>query len=171
MHDPKAAEVTAQTEDNDQDFHVQLRTILSSCLGIDNDDGMHWDMVWEGTMVHLHLVFFIMVFKVDGKEGDKLCLQYTSKGVGVKSLCRMCTCPADKSDEAYRDDPMKTQAMIQGLVESGNTERLKQLSQQCVENTLHSFRFGSQDGGGVHTATPPRAPSLDANRPPWLQQE
>ncbi len=85
------------------------------------------------------LVPFTMFVKVDGQEGDKLCLQFISKGKNVKCLCRYCTCPTEFSGIAYRDDPRKTKTMIQGLVRRKDEEALTKMSQHTAWNAFYEL--------------------------------
>ena len=107
-----------------QDLHKMLQVLLSSYKTIEDADGIDWDMEWDGKMQYYRLVPFILVCKVDGKEGDKLCGQFLSKGENVKNLCRICVCPTDKSHIAYREDMLKTQPYIQRLVQLQRKDKL-----------------------------------------------
>ena len=137
-----------------QDLHKQLKVLMHSYKKVEEAGGINHDLVVDGEAPEkLRLVPFIIFFKVDGKEGDKLCLQYQSKTEKVESLCNICCCPTLESHDAYRNDPPKTVPMIRGLVQQGKGKELKLLSQQMAENALHDFRFGLHNNRGIHGAT------------------
>ena len=137
-----------------QDLHKQLKVIMHSYKNVEEAGGINHDLVVDGEAPEkLRLVPHIIFFKVDGKEGDKLCLQYQSKTERVESLCNICCCPTLESHDAYRNDPPKTVPMIRALVEQGKGKELKLLSQQLAVNALHDFRFGLHNDRGIHGAT------------------
>ena len=103
----------------------------------------------------MRLVPFIIVCKLNGKEGDKLAGQHTAKTEDVKSLCRICCCPTLQSHDAYRDDPLKTETMIRELVKGNKKEELKAISQQHVWNAFYEVTMGKHNDCGIHGATPP----------------
>ena len=70
---------------------------------------------------------FIIFAKLDGKEADKMSGQFTGKGKDIKALCRVCVCPTNKSNEAYRDDERKTVSMIKRLVKCNKVDELKKI--------------------------------------------
>ncbi len=137
-----------------QDLHKMLQVLLSSYKTIEDADGIDWDMEWDGKMQYYRLVPFILVCKVDGKEGDKLCGQFLAKGENVKNLCRICVCPTDKSSIAYREDMLKTQPHIQRLVQLRRRDKLRDISQQDMWNAFYELRFASHNEGGIHQACP-----------------
>ena len=137
-----------------QDLHKQLKCIMHSYKKVEDAGGINHDISVDGEAPEkLRLVPFIIFFKVDGKEGDKLCLQYLSKTEKVETLCNICCCPTLESHDAYRNDPPKTVPMIRELVRQGKGKELKLLSQQLAENALHDFRFGLHNDRGIHGAT------------------
>ena len=138
-----------------QDLHKMLQVILSSYKDIELAGGMDWDFVWGDERIKARLVPFVIVAKLDGKEADKVCGQYTTKLEDVKCLCRVCTCPTQHSHEAYRDDPLKTQPMIHDLVRNGDKSGLRNMSQQFIWNAFHELTFGQHNDRGIHGATPP----------------
>lgn len=140
-----------------QNLHKQLHVILASYRKLEAVGGMDWDIMINGKMHYYRLVPYIPFFKVDGKEGDKLCHQYTIKTGGVKCLCRMCLCPTMQTNEAYRDDAPKTVPMIKRLVDLKKGKELQEMSQYMVDNALHHVRWGLHNDKGVHGGTPPEA--------------
>ena len=61
-------------------------------------EGMYWEYFRYGKWWNVNLVFFILFFKCDGEEGDKLCLKYLSRNQNVAMLCRYCKCPTMESN-------------------------------------------------------------------------
>ena len=136
-----------------QDLHRMLRVILESCKRVEDAGGIDWDLRKDGRTSYLRLVPVLIFFKVDGKEADKVCLQYTNKSEKVKCLCNVCCCPTDESHEAYRDDELKTVPMIKSLVSRNKGKELRDMSQHVAENAFHELRFGLHNKCGVHGAT------------------
>lgn len=139
-----------------QDFHKMLQVLLSSYKEIEEDGGIEWDFRYDNETHKVLFVPFIIFFKVDGKEGDKLCGQYTNKNEGVACLCRSCCCPTKKSNNPYLDPaPLKkTPGMIIDLVKKKDWKKMKELSQKPIWNALYELRFGLHDDTGVHGACP-----------------
>ena len=88
---------------------------MHSYKKVEEAGGVNHDLSVDGEAPEkLRLVPFIIFFKVDGKEADKLCLQYQSKTEKVEGLCNICCCPTLESHDAYRNDQPKTVPMIAG---------------------------------------------------------
>ena len=136
-----------------QDLHRMLRVMLESYKKIEEEGGIDWDLPFRGQVRYIRLVPVLIFFKVDGKEADKVCLQYTNKSEKVKCLCNVCCCPTDQSHDAYRDDELKTVPMIKSLVMQSKGKELKDMSQHLAENAFHDVRFGLHNQCGVHGAT------------------
>ena len=136
-----------------QDLHRMLRVMLESYKKIEEEGGIDWDLPKDGSTRYLRLVPVLLFFKVDGKEADKVCLQYTNKSEKVKCLCNVCCCPTDHSHDAYRDDELKTVPMIKSLVAENKGKELKDMSQHVAENAFHDIRFGLHNHCGIHGAT------------------
>ena len=136
-----------------QDLHRMLRVILESYKKVEDEGGIDWDLRKDERTHYLRLVPVLLFFKVDGKEADKVCLQYTNKSEKVQCLCNVCCCPTDRSHEAYRDDELKTVPMIKSLVSQSKCKELRGMSQHLAENAFHELRFGLHNQCGVHGAT------------------
>ena len=136
-----------------QDLHRMLRVILESYKKIEDAGGIDWDLRKAGRTSRLRLVPVLLFFKVDGKEADKVCLQYTNKSELVKCLCNVCCCPTEESHDPYRDDELKTVPMIKELVRQNKGKQLRDMSQHHAENAFHDLRFGMHNECGVHGAT------------------
>ena len=139
---------------NAQDLHVMLDVMLQSYLEIQRSGGIEWKLHYKGKTHHVTFVPFVMFVKGDGQEHDKHCGQYTSKTENVKMLCRYCTCKNEDTGDAYRNDPKKTPAMIQRLVDCRDVEGLKALSQQLLYNAWYNVQFGIHNKLGIHGACP-----------------
>ena len=136
-----------------QDLHRMLRVILESYKKLEDAGGIDWDLHRAGRTHCLRLVPVLLFFKVDGKEADKVCLQYTNKSEKVKCLCNVCCCPTDESHEAYREDELKTVPMIKHLVSQNKGKELRDMSQHVAENAFHELMFGLHNECGIHGAT------------------
>jgi len=137
-----------------QDLHSMLDVILASLVGLFKN-GLTWDLVYNSKVYQdLELVFFVPFIRCDTDEADKLCGSYTSRGKNVSQLCRYCMCPTMESDNEFAKYRKKTPQYIQKLVDKQDLVKLKELSQQCIENALYKVRFGTHSAQGVHGATP-----------------
>ncbi len=137
-----------------QDLHVQLNVILKSFLKLQKT-GFIWDLYYNGKVwKDVEFVIFTPFLKLDSAEADKACGKYGSRTQGVAHLCRYCHCPTKNSDDHMADFPYKTAAEIQALVEAGDLETLRKISQNYIRNAWHDVRFGQHNGRGVHGATP-----------------
>ncbi|MBT8188470.1 MAG: hypothetical protein KJO73_12330 [Croceitalea sp.] len=153
MEDEEEGAQDDQNVHEAQDWHEILSTLLES-YGQIKKKGMLWDFRYRGK-VHkdCELVFFLAFLKVDNEEADKCCTKYSSRGKGVKQLCRYCECPNEETDNIDANYPLKTVDKIKSLVDQNRVENLKALSQQHVNNAFHEHRFGMRRQG-VHGSCP-----------------
>ena len=150
------ADEPKETGDKAQDFHTILRIILKQYVELQNT-GFLWDLqVGETMYKDVHFIPFVPFIKCDTDEADLLCGHYRSRGMKVKSLCRYCTCPTDELDvpKTAARHRLKTQPRIQRMVDRGDLEALKAISQQYIHNAWYDVRFGLHDDMGVHGACP-----------------
>ena len=118
---------------------------------------MLWHYKWKGKLyTSIELVFYFAFVKCDGEEGDKLCGKFTSRGKGVKNLCRFCTCPAERSDWVFVDYAQnakpKTEPMIKKMIKNGDKEKLRSISQRYLHIAFHDIRMGID--AGIHQCCP-----------------
>ena len=137
-----------------QDWHKQLQVLLDPLLQLEKRGGFEWDLPCGGKTHRLLFIPFILFWKVDGVEADKLCGQHSAKTKGVKMLCRLCECPTEECDDPHREHPFKTQEKMQRLVATKDRDGLKALSQQFIWNPLYEHQFGLHNKLGIHGATP-----------------
>jgi len=137
-----------------QDLHTMLDCLLESYKDVQKS-GFIWDLRYRGrTYKDVEFVPFVMFIKCDTDEGDQLCGAYTSRGNGVSQLCRRCTCPTLESDLVRVEYPPKTTKMISSLVEAGDGDALRVLSQQNIKNAWYQIRFHPSTAQGIHGACP-----------------
>ena len=138
-----------------QDLHTILALIWESMLPMMQKQGFRWDFFYNGKLYNdVEFIPFVPFISCDTAEADKLCGSYSSRANGVSQLCRYCLCPTDKSDLPYVKFEHKTVEMISALVESDDRQKLKELSQQRLQNATYLLRFGLHNGAGVHGGTP-----------------
>ena len=142
--------------DKTQDLHAQLSVMLQSHKDLEDRGGMAWDLRCAGQTHKLHLIPFIVFFKADSVEGDKVSGQCLPKTDGVKVLCRHCVCPTqDMSFPHLTPEPAKkTQTMMVDLIKHGNLQGLQNISQKHVWNAFYRLQFGCHSDAGIHGATP-----------------
>jgi hypothetical protein len=135
-----------------QDLHTMMSTFLESYGDLEKN-GLDWDLPFKGKTYKVHFVFYIPFIKGDSVEHDKHCGAYNAKTAGVKNLCRYCTVPNDETDNAHCDYPRKTMEMLKKLIEDGDICKLKEISQQFIDNCWYPHRFGfHRPELGVHGA-------------------
>ena len=136
-----------------QDLHAMLHTFLESYRDLEQT-GFNWDLRLNGITHQIEFIPFVLFIKGDSVEHDKHCGSYTSRTQNIQQLCRYCCCPNMHTDEPYRRDKRKHTKMIQDLVDAGDEEGLKAISQQYLQNAWYTVRFGFHNNYGVHGACP-----------------
>ena len=136
-----------------------LSTILESYKKTEDEGGLPFDLVRNGKVEKLLLVFYIHSIKADSVEADKMCGAYGTNLEGVGNICRMCCIPANQSDEPYMfpEPKRKTQDLIFALVkqnDASSRQKLKEMSQHEVWNCFYWHQFGKHNNAGVHGACP-----------------
>lgn len=143
-----------RADEHAQDFHEQLKTILSNFLEV-QDRGILWDLPYRGRLYKdLHIVFFSIMVKCDTDEAELLVGKYRSRNKNVKNLCRYCTCPNEDTDNPLADYPYKTVPMIKKLVADKDLQGLSNISQHNIRNAWHKVRFSPVNDRGIHGACP-----------------
>ena len=135
------------------DLHTMLAKILESYTPL-QQSGFKWDLCYKKKWCNIEFVLCTPFFKVDGDEAEKLCGKHTSRTASVACLCRYCVCPTDKSDDPNADYPHKTKPVILGLTLDKDFDKLKAMSQQCIDNATCAIRFGAQNSRSIHGACP-----------------
>jgi hypothetical protein len=137
------------------DYHAILAVLLETLKEV-IEEGMVIDIFFKGKVhKNCELVFFIPFVKCNGDEGDKLCCSYRSRGQHVQQLCRYCQCPNEATDDHNADWPYKTEPLLKKLFEQNNAQKLKKLSQICIQNAFHDLCFGGlHNDRGIHGACP-----------------
>ena len=137
-----------------QDFHTMLSFALKSFVAL-QETGFIWDVSAYGKVFQgVEFVPFVVNVNCDSEEGDLLCGKYTVRTKNVKHICRYCHCPTDDADNPNARYPMKTQKGIQKLVDRGDLEGLRQISQQNIQNAWYKVRFHAANDRGIHGACP-----------------
>ena len=117
--------------------------------------GFYWDLHYKGiTYENVKFVPFVIFFKADTEEAEKLCGSYNAHTENVSQLCRYCECPTQDSSDNHLGDfyRLKTKNRIQRLVDRGDGEKLKKLLQQNIDNALYKLRMGMHSGQHIHGA-------------------
>ena len=137
-----------------EDYHFILDVIMESLREIQHDN-MIMDINYNGKLYKdIEVFFFVPHIKVDNEEADKLCAKYGSRTKGVAQLCRQCKCPTEFTARAGAQYPLKTATEIKGLIEDGESETLRAMSQHNFPNAFHKIRFGLHNDTGIHGACP-----------------
>ena len=139
-----------------QDFHKMMQVLLSGYKELEEQGGFEWDLWYENKLHKIWFVPFIIFFKADSVEADKLCGLYGSKTEGVGCVCRVCTCPTKDCSNPYLHPApaRKSPEMIKDLVRREEHLKLKEMSQHPIWNAMCEFRFGLHDDAGIHGAVP-----------------
>jgi hypothetical protein len=137
-----------------QDLHAMVAKVLEDYLKI-QESGFVWDLQYNGKVYKdVEFVLFTPFMKLDSDEADKLTGKYTARNGNVGHLCRYCMCPTPETDSVLANYPYKTVHQIQQLVEDGNVEALRAMSQQYIKNAFHDVRFGQHHDRGIHGSCP-----------------
>ena len=79
----------------------------SNCARCQANHSTGWDLNHNQELKWLHFVPFMLLIKGDTVEHDKHTVEhdkhtvhYGARTRGVKCLCRCCSCPSDRTDEA-----------------------------------------------------------------------
>ncbi len=141
-------------DDQRQDFHAQLESILEGLVDL-IDTGFLWDPKYKGVLYRdVHYIPFVPFIKCDTKEGDDLCGKFQMRSGNVKQLCRYCKVPTEESNDHLHKCTYKTVTEIRKLVEKGDVEGLRLLSQSYLTNAFHKVKFNRGNDRGVHGACP-----------------
>ena len=152
--DAKSVDEDGEPAVKAQDFHTMLSFALKSFVDLQKT-GLIWDTAVYGKVFEgLEFVLFVIDVKCDSEEGDLLCGKYTVRTKNVKHLCRACHCPTDQGDNPMAKYKMKTQKDIERLVERGDREGLRRISQQNIQNAWYPVRFHAANDRGIHGACP-----------------
>lgn len=152
--DDPDAEVEIIPACNAQDLHAMLDVFLETYKTIQDSGGILWDLHYRGKIRKVHFVPFIMFVKGDTVEHDKHCGRYLSRTRLIKCLCRYCCVKNEDTDKAYLKLKPKTQGMIEKMVEKGQEDKLKGISQQYFDNCWYQYSFGLHNNQGIHGACP-----------------
>lgn len=137
-----------------QDLHAMLAVILRNYVKL-QATGFKWDLVYQGRCYEgVEFVMFTPFLRLDSDEAEKLCGKYTARTGNVKQLCRYCECPTDECDRPLAEYPFKTPEKISALIANNDTEGLRMMSQQNIQNTMYQLRFGKHNNQGIHGACP-----------------
>ena len=131
-----------------------LEIILESYLKIQRS-GFIWDLFYQNkTYRGVKFVLFTPFMKLDSEEADLLCGKYTVRTKDIKQICRYCECPTHNADDPTAKCAAKNPKTIQKLIDKQNLEKLRDLSQQNIQNACYKLRFGFQNKNGIHGACP-----------------
>ena len=141
-------------EDGKQDFHAQVASILEGLKEL-IERGFLWDLVYKDVIYRdIHYKPFIPFVKCDTKEADTLCGKYQMRRGNVKQICRYCHVPLAKANDHNHKCVPKTEAEVRKLIDKGDIEGLKAISQSYLKNAFHGLRFNRGNGRGIHGACP-----------------
>ena len=137
-----------------QDFHTMLRFALKSLVEL-QETGFIWDKAVYGNLFKdLEFVLFVLNVKCDTEEGDLLCGKYLVRTQNVANICQYCDCATADADNPKVQYKFKTPEMIQKLIDKGDLEGLKRISQQNIQNAWYPLRFHAANDRGIHGACP-----------------
>ena len=123
-------------------------------MDLQNQGGFKWSVHDKDNIERVaYFVPYVPHIKGDTEEHDKFCGHYTSRTKRIKQLCRYCCCPNDDTDNPRAKYKLKNPAMIQCLVDRRELQKLKDLSQHCIDNAWYKIHFGQHNKRGVHGGT------------------
>jgi hypothetical protein len=137
------------------EYHMQIAFILSASGFVSlQDKGFKWKLHYKEA-VH-NVVFHPYVpFIIGDTEGhDRLCWHYTARFAKIKQLCRACECPTEMTGYSKSIYRHRKPAHVGGLVNAGDVDSLRALSQNYIKNGLNKVRFGQHNARGIFGACP-----------------
>ena len=142
-------------QNNNQDLHAMISVILQSFIDV-QDSGFMWDaqdpVTGEATP-DIHYKPFVPFVRVDGKEADSFCGKY-GNWHNTQHICRKCHIPLQECDDHLANYRLKTVTEIRNLVEKGDLQGLRAISQTYLTNAFHQVRFSLGNDHGIHGSCP-----------------
>jgi hypothetical protein len=122
------------------EYHMQIAFILSASGFISlQDSGFKWMLHYKHA---IHNVVFhpYVPFVIGDTDGHNfLCEHYTERFAKIKQLCRACECPKEMTGYSESDFHHRKPAHIGGLVNAGDTESLRVLSQNYINSGFNKL--------------------------------
>ena len=139
-HSSDAESIYGIGEKNFEDMHAMIGVILESLEPVQRR-GFLWDQAYRGVIYrNIHYKIFIPYVKCDNAEADKLCSKYEIRCGNVKQVCRSCHIPMQQANDHMHKVKHKPVPEIQKLVERGDLEGLKSISQSYIINAFHKLQ-------------------------------
>jgi hypothetical protein len=137
------------------EMHMQIEFILeqSGFLRL-QEHGFKWNLHYNERIYPVVLHPYVPFIIGDTEGHDRLCGHYTARFAAVKQLCRTCECPTNLSGYSKSKFPHRKAASINKLVERGDLETLKSMSQNYLKNGFNQVRFGQHNDRGIFGACP-----------------
>ena len=137
------------------EYHMQIAFILSASGFLSlQEKGFKWKLHYKKAD---HTVVFhpYVPFVIGDTEGhDRLCGHYTARFAKIKQLCRACECPTEMTGYSKSVFRHRKPSHVGGLVNAGNVDSLRALSQNYIKNGFNKVRFGQHNARGIFGACP-----------------
>jgi hypothetical protein len=137
------------------EYHMQIAFILLASGFVSlQDKGFKWKLHYEEAVNNVVFHPYVPFIIGDTEGHDRVCGHYTARFAKIKQLCRACECPTEMtgySKSAYRH---WKPAHVGGLVNAGDVDSLRALSQNNIKNGLNKVRFGQHNARGIFGACP-----------------
>jgi hypothetical protein len=139
---------------NDQDFHAMMLCVLEDYLQIQDRDFV-WDQVNSKGEVTKDIRYkvFVPFVRADTKEADLFCGKFGQRST-TQQICRKCHVPLQRADDHLANYRLKTKTEIEKLVDKGDIDGLRKISQTYLRNAFHLVRFSSPNSCGIHGSCP-----------------
>ncbi len=134
---------------------MQIKFILEESGFLElQRNGFDWMLHYNG-QIHPVVLHPYIPFIIGDTEGhDRLCGHYTARFSSVAQLCRVCECPTLESGYSKGKYRHRKPAVINKLVQSGDLNGLKAMSQNYLVNGFDQARFGLHNNRGIFGACP-----------------
>ena len=148
-------EATAVGEGAIQDFHAMMAVILEEFLDVQARGFLfdEWNLAKQTLTRDIHYQTFVPFVRADTKEADMFCGKYGQR-LTTQQICRKCHIPLATCDDHLASYRLKTVLEVQKLVEKGDLEGLKAISQTYLTNAFHEVRFSMGNNRGIHGSCP-----------------
>ena len=139
----------------DQDLHAMLSVVFEDYKKTIQKRGFLWTQC-DGNGEQYDPIYyktFVPLVRCDIKEADLFAGKFGQRST-TQEICRKCHIPLQEADDHLAEYPLKTVKEIQKLVEKGDIDGLRAMSQTYLQNAFHDIRFSMGNDYGIHGSIP-----------------
>ena len=135
-------------------YHRILDVIFTSLRKLQaNETGLRWKLLYKETIYDM-LFLFPVIFVIGDTEGhDKQCGHFLNRSK-VKTLCRHCDIPLERSGDPSYQCRLYTRRRLENMVTANDLEGLQAVSHHPVVNAFYKLMIGDPRYNIHGAATP-----------------